>query len=133
MDEQLTLEEYHGIQQLLAGASLALDVDDAGAYLDCFTEDGVFVTYGRDWPNGERLRQMLDAAPKGLHLCGVPVVDRAEDGGVRSRQNFLFVDRVSGEQRTGLYTDDLVRADAGWRIRRRRCHFYRAEGLSDRP
>ena len=98
MDEQLTLEEYHDIQQLLAGASLALDVDDNQAYLDCFTEDGVFVTYGRDWPNGERLRQMLDAAPHGLHLVGVPVVDRAEDGGIRSRQNFLFVDRATGRE-----------------------------------
>jgi 3-phenylpropionate/cinnamic acid dioxygenase small subunit len=133
MDAAVTPEEYRDIQLLLAGASLALDVDDADGYLACFTADGVFQTYGRDWPTGERLRQMLDAAPKGLHLGGVPAVERADEGGVRSRQNFLFVDRASGEQRTGMYTDDLVHGAGGWRIRRRRCQFYRADGPSDRP
>jgi hypothetical protein len=45
----------------------------------------------------------------------------------------LFVDRRTGESRQAVYTDELHRTAAGWRIAHTRCRFLVAEGLSDRP
>jgi len=45
----------------------------------------------------------------------------------------LFVDRVSGEIRKALYSDELVRTPDGWRIKKRRCEFITPDGIRNRP
>jgi hypothetical protein len=51
----------------------------------------------------------------------------------RTARNLLFVDRRTGETRSAVYTDELQRTVAGWRIARVRCRFLTADGPSDRP
>jgi hypothetical protein len=48
-------------------------------------------------------------------------------------RNLLFVDRRTGDSRSAVYTDELHRTPAGWRIAHCRCRFIVADGLSDRP
>lgn len=119
------------IRNLLARYCLFLDLDDIDAWVGLFTEDAVYQVYGREWVGHERLRSMFAGAPGGLHLGGPPVIELDGDR-ARTLRNLLFVER-SGEQRSAVYDDDLVRTDAGWRIARTRCRFIVAHGLSDRP
>lgn len=119
------------IRNLLARYCLFLDLDDIDAWVGLFTEDAVYQVYGREWVGHERLRSMFAGAPGGLHLGGPPVIELDGDR-ARTLRNLLFVER-SGEQRSAVYDDDLVRTDAGWRIARTRCRFIVVDGLSDRP
>lgn len=50
-----------------------------------------------------------------------------------TKQNLLFVDRTDGSARHTVYTDELIKTESGWRIKRRRTQFFTPDGLSDRP
>ena len=76
---------------------------------------------------------MMAAAPGGLHLGGLPVIEMTSPDRAKTTRNLLFVDRESGEMRNAVYTDELQRTGDGWRIARLRCRFIVAGGLSDRP
>jgi hypothetical protein len=76
---------------------------------------------------------MMAAAPGGLHLGGPPEMEHTSPDGALSRGNLLVIDRATGEQRSAVYEDELVRTPDGWRIARCRCQFIVADGLSDRP
>ena len=78
-------------------------------------------------------RRMMEAAPRGLHLGGVPVIEMLGDVRARSTQNLYFVPTSGDAPRSSLYTDELVRTDRGWRLAKRRCQFQTQDGLSDRP
>jgi hypothetical protein len=125
-------DEYIEVMRLLAALAVASDTHDIDACLSSYAPDGVLRVYGREWSNGDALRQAMEAAPQGLHLVGAPDVSSHENG-LRARQNFLFVDRETREQRIGLYTDDIRRFDAQLKIVTRRVEFHRPGGLADRP
>lgn len=126
-------EDHTEITQLLARYCLALDHDDVGAWVGLFTDDAVFEVHGQAFEGHEGLRRMLAAAPGGLHLGGPPVIEMVSADRATTQQNLLFVDRHDGASRSAVYTDELVRTDAGWRIAKRRCRFLGPEGLADRP
>ena len=126
-------EDHIAITQLLARYCLSLDVDDVEAWVALFTPDGSFEVYGRSWDGHDGLRQMATAAPGGLHLGGPPVIEMIDADHATTKQNLLFVDSSDESARHSVYTDELVRTDAGWRIKKRRTRFITAEGLSDRP
>jgi hypothetical protein len=69
----------------------------------------------------------------GLHLGGPPLIEVTARDRAKTTRNLLFVDRRTGESRSAVYTDELVRTPAGWRIAHCRCQFIVADGLSDRP
>lgn len=120
------------IHDLLARYCLLLDLDDMDAWLELFTQDGVYEVYGRRAEGRDGIRRLLTGAPGGLHLGGPPVVDLDGDRATTLR-NLLFVDRSTGEARQAVYDDDLVRTADGWRIARCRCRFHGPGGLADRP
>ncbi len=126
-------EDYVAIADLLARYCVALDVDDVEGWIALFTPDASFEVYGRSFDGHAGLREMLAAAPGGLHLGGPPVIEMIDADRARTTQNLLFVDRATGASRSVLYTDELRRAAEGWRFARRRCRFLVANGLSDRP
>jgi 3-phenylpropionate/cinnamic acid dioxygenase small subunit len=121
------------ITQLLARYCLALDRGDVEAWLELFTPDASYEVYGRSFGGHDGLRRMMTGAPGGLHLGGPPVIEMLGPDEARTQQNLLFVDRSDGTSRSAVYTDELRRTAAGWRIARRRCQFIVAAGLSDRP
>jgi hypothetical protein len=128
-----TPEDRGAITDLLARYCLTLDLDDVDGWVALFTPDARYHVYGRSFDGHEGLRRMMAAAPGGLHLGGPPVIDVLDDDRARTTRNLLFVERGGGEQRSAVYTDDLVRTDDGWRIASCRCRFIVADGLSDRP
>ena len=133
-----TPEDHVAISDLLARYCLALDADDVDAWLALFTPDARYEVFGRAFDGHAGLRGMLESAPGGLHLGGPAVVDMTGPDSARTRRNLLFVDRRSGESRSAVYTDELRRTPAGWRIAHCRCRFLtadsdRADGPSDRP
>jgi ketosteroid isomerase-like protein len=127
-----TPDDQAEIIDLLARYCLALDRHDLDAWVSLFTDDAEYTAFGRTFDGHAGLRAMMEGAPHGLHLGGLPLV--AIDGDVASViQNALFVDAATHESRPVMYTDELVRAEHGWRFRSRRCQFLVADGLSDRP
>ncbi|HEY8527288.1 MAG TPA: nuclear transport factor 2 family protein [Acidimicrobiales bacterium] len=126
-------DEQLAIGQVLARYCLYLDRQDIDGWVGLFTSDGVYEVYGRTWEGHDGLRAMAEAAPPGLHLGGVPVIELTGPGRATAHRNLLFVPLDDQPHRRALYTDDLVKTDAGWRIRRCRCQFLTAAGLADRP
>jgi ketosteroid isomerase-like protein len=127
-----TPDDQAEIIDLLARYCLALDRHDLDAWVSLFTDDAEYTAFGRTFDGHAGLRAMMEDAPRGLHLGGLPLV--AVDGDTASViQNALFVDAATHESRPVMYTDELVRAAHGWRFHRRRCQFIGADGLSDRP
>jgi len=126
-------DDHDDIRNLLARYCLLLDHDDVDEWLMLFTDDATYEVYGRAFEGHDGLRRMVTGAPGGLHLGGPPVVELVDADRARTQQNLLFIDRVTGESRSAVYDDRLVRTSDGWRFASRRCRFIVREGLSDRP
>jgi 3-phenylpropionate/cinnamic acid dioxygenase small subunit len=125
-------DDHAEIRNLLAKYCLLLDLDDMDGWLQLFTDDAVYEVYGRQGVGRDGIRTLLTGAPGGLHLGGPPVIEVDGDRATTLR-NLLFVDATSGDQRSAVYDDDLVRTPEGWRIARCRCRFITPDGLADRP
>jgi 3-phenylpropionate/cinnamic acid dioxygenase small subunit len=120
------------IRNLLARYCVLLDLDDVDGWVELFTPDATYFTYGREFDGHEGLRKLMSGAPGGLHLGGPPAIEGVDGDHARAVQNLLFVPH-EGDPRRALYDDELVRTPHGWRIASRRCRFLTAGGLSDRP
>ena len=133
-DDRATRADDHAdIRNLLARYCLLLDHDDVDQWVTLFTADATYQVYGHEFRGHDGLRQMLSGAPGGLHLGGPPVVELVAADRARTQQNLLFVDRTTGELRSAVYDDVVVRTGDGWRFASRRCRFIVPDGLGDRP
>ena len=128
-----TPDDQVAIIDLLARYCLTLDMDDVESWVSLFLPDARYEVYGRSFDGHEGLRKMMGGAPGGLHLGGPPVIEMTAPDRARTTRNLLFVERVTGEMRSAVYTDELKRTADGWRIEHIRCRFLVADGLSDRP
>jgi hypothetical protein len=120
------------IRNLLAQYFLMLDLDDIEGWVRLFTPDGEYQVLGRSFRGHDGLRNMMSAAPGGLHLGGPPVIEIDGDR-AQTLQNSLFLDRTTNQVRGSVYDDMIVRTAEGWRIATRRCRSMVSDGLSDRP
>jgi hypothetical protein len=128
----LSSTDHSAIERLLAAYVLSLDMQDIDVVCDLFVEDGVFVTYGREF-EGARLRRMFETAPQGMHLGGRALATGTDTGAaVRSQLLFLPADR--SEHRLSIYDDEVVKVGERWLFRTRRCRFINSDGvLRDKP
>jgi uncharacterized protein (TIGR02246 family) len=120
------------IRDLIARYALALDTDDIDRCMDLFTDDGVFVVFGRNFSGREQIRAMFESAPRGLHLTGVSSIEVSGDAAT-ARSQVLLVEAGTQHLRPALFDDELSRDGRRWRFRRRRCRFITSGGLDDRP
>jgi uncharacterized protein (TIGR02246 family) len=120
------------IDDLIAEYALALDADDIEGCVALFTEDSEYRVFGKTLVGPDRVRRMFTRAPRGMHLTGVSRVQIDGDTAT-GRTQVLFVDAATHAMRPALYDDEFVKVDGRWRIRRRRCRFLTAAGLSDTP
>jgi hypothetical protein len=138
----LTTRDYIEIQQLVNRLSFALDYCGNGGrdFADLFIEDGRFVIdQGDGAPNVIDTRDGLIALAGGpdcesrrtppsayiLHLAEGLVIEPTDFGAsgmsyaiYPESQGRRFSDDVAGQ--LGIYYDDYVRTDRGWRFRSRR-------------
>jgi SnoaL-like domain len=124
-----TPEDHVAISDLMARYCLTLDLDDVEEWVALFTPDAIYEVYGRAFRGHDGLHKMLSGAPGGLHLGGPPVIEMVDGDHARTTRNLLFVERGDGVSRSAVYTDDLLRTAAGWRIAATRCRFIVADGL----
>jgi hypothetical protein len=115
------------IEQLLAKYAVAMTKNDVDTVVaEVFTPDGTYSAFGstytlRDFP------ALVEAAPKGLFLCGTPLLDLDGDTG-SGEQPLLFVDQANHDMRMGWYQDAYVRTEHGWRLKTRSMTFLRRSG-----
>ena len=125
------MSDTDAIRDLIAAYALALDADDIDGCMELFTEDAEYLVFGKTL-NRDKVRKMFHRAPKGMHLTGVSLIS-LDGPRATARSQVLFVDTATRATRSALYDDELVKTDAGWRFRRRRCRFLTPDGLADDP
>ncbi|MGW6421579.1 nuclear transport factor 2 family protein [Nocardia sp. NPDC055053] len=117
------------IQQVLARYAVTITQGDIDRLLAVFTPDGTYSAFG-DTYTLDLFPDLVAAAPKGLFLTGIPVLEIDGDSATGT-QPLCFVDHSTHDMRIGYYTDTLVRTDDGWRLRTRRMTFIRRNGDHD--
>jgi len=117
------------ICQLLARYAVTITQGDIDGLLAVFTPDGSYSAFGDTYPLAE-FPELVEAAPKGLFLTGMPVIELSGDTGTGT-QPLCFVDHATHELRIGYYTDTYLRTPDGWRLRTRAMTFIRRSGAHD--
>ena len=117
------------ICQLLARYAVTITQGDIDGLLAVFTTDGNYSAFGDTYPLAE-FPALVAAAPKGLFLTGMPVIELSGDTGTGT-QPLCFVDHATHELRIGYYNDTYQRTGDGWRLRTRAMTFIRRSGAHD--
>lgn len=117
------------IQQTLARYAVTITQGDIEGLIAVFTPDGTYSAFG-DTYTLDVFPDLVAAAPKGLFLTGLPVLEIDGDTATGT-QPLCFVDHATHDMRIGYYTDTLTRTEAGWRIATRRMTFIRRNGDHD--
>jgi uncharacterized protein (TIGR02246 family) len=126
------IDDEAEIRELIAGYALALDAGDVDGCVQLFAADAEYLVYGRSFHGHDGIAKMFREAPRGLHLTGVSRIHVRGDTAT-ARSQVLFVRAGDLHLRPALYDDELVRVDAWWRFRQRRCRFVTTAGLADSP
>ncbi|UGT68175.1 nuclear transport factor 2 family protein [Nocardia gipuzkoensis] len=117
------------IQQVLARYAVTITQGDIDGLLAVFTPDGTYSAFG-DTYTLDLFPELVAAAPKGLFLTGIPVLDIDGDTATGT-QPLCFVEHSTHDMRIGYYTDSLVRTTDGWRLKTRKMTFIRRNGEHD--
>jgi SnoaL-like domain len=124
--DQSELADIVEVEQLLAHYALGMTKGDIEAVITVFTPDGTYSAFGSTYTLAD-FPALVAAAPKGLFLTGVPVLDLHGDTG-SGQQTLCFVEQSTHEKRIGWYTDTYRRTDQGWRLATRSMTFIRRNG-----
>jgi hypothetical protein len=121
--------DFMEICQLLARYAVTITQGDIEGLLAVFTADGNYSAFGDTYPL-EEFPALVAAAPRGLFLTGMPVIELSGDTGTGT-QPLCFVDHATHELRIGYYNDTYRRTGDGWRLRTRAMTFIRRSGAHD--
>lgn len=118
------MDDIEAIKQLSSRYNLAFDYGDVDAYLACWTSDGFFErsNAGRSYQGHDELRELLTTFPvDGRHITTNFLI---EVNGDTARQSayLIYLDKAENfaVNMFGVYSDELVRADDGWKYASRR-------------
>ncbi|MGH3634961.1 MAG: nuclear transport factor 2 family protein [Mycobacterium sp.] len=117
------------IQQLLARYAVTITQEDIDGLINVFTPDGTYSAFG-DTYSLDRFPGLVEAAPKGLFLTGIPVIELAGDSATGT-QPLCFIDHATHDMRIGYYNDTYQRTPNGWRLKTRAMTFIRRSGAHD--
>jgi SnoaL-like domain len=120
----LSAHDRLDIEQLYARYAHAADGGDGEAWADCFTPDGVFLSFGVRRQGRDELVQVIagtERRPAGRHWVNNLVVEPADFGATgRAYLTWLQITKSPvAMPTTGIYHDELIRAPEGWRFRSR--------------
>lgn len=113
-----TTEDLESIRQLLAQYCIAADQCRFEDWVALFGEDGVMHAFRRDWAGREMLMSFITNAPEGIHL-NTSLQIELDGGQAKVLSNFAFYNLDMELGSMGIYDDDLVRTEGGWRFARR--------------
>ena len=125
-----SIEDIVELNQLSATYAVKLTQGDIHHVIEHLcTEDGTYSAFGdtyslEDWP------ALVEAAPKGLFLCGEPSLQIDGDTGT-GEVPLLFIDQTNHHMRMGWYRDTYRRTERGWRLATRTMTFLRRSGAAD--
>ncbi len=122
-------DDVIALQQLLAKYAVTITQGDIDGLVSVFTPDGTYSAFGeafalKDFP------RLVGAAPKGLFLTGLPLLEVSGDTGTGT-QPLCFIEHASHDLRIGYYNDTYARTADGWRLRTRAMTFIRRSGVHD--
>lgn len=126
----LSSDDTIELLQLYSRYSTAIDTGDSTGFADCFVPDGVFDT-GFDVAEGQSaIREFATkthTAMPGMRHNATNIV-LSGDGEKATGSAFLIGYLVDGGYKvivTGRYTDELIKAEEGWRFGKR---VFKADG-----
>lgn len=124
-----TNDDLLELQQLLARYAVRMTQNDVEGVVSVFTPDGTYSAFGDAFPL-DQFPDLVAAAPKGLFMTGMPLIEIDGDTGTGT-QPLCFVHDATHDMRIGYYNDTYVRTEAGWRIKTRKMTFIRRSGEHD--
>jgi hypothetical protein len=116
-------ETYASVSELLGEYCVRLDSGRFEDWTDLFLADGRLEMKRQSVVGHDQLLDFARHAPRGIHLCGVPVIAEAA-GSASSTCPWNFVDLATGTQVVGYYHDDIVIAEGRHRFRSRRIEMH---------
>lgn len=128
MDQQQVADIIE-IQQVLAKYAVGMSQDDIEIVMEVFTDDGWYSAFGDRYLVADFPR-LVEAAPKGLFMTGLPLIEIEGDTGTGT-QPLCMVIQSDHSMRIGYYRDTYRRTDRGWRLATRQMTFMRKSGVHD--
>jgi pimeloyl-ACP methyl ester carboxylesterase/ketosteroid isomerase-like protein len=118
------MDDIEAIKQLVNRYNLAFDYGDVEAYLATWKDDGLFnrSTARRSYRGHDELRELITTYPvNGRHVSSNFIVDVQGDTATASSY-LLYLNAEASYQAVmfGVYADELVRTDDGWKFQTRR-------------
>jgi hypothetical protein len=126
--EVADLVEIHQIAARYMAFS-ARKEQDMSRWLEVFTADGEYNAFGTPYGLDE-FPMLLNSAPPGQYIGNMPVVEFHGDTAT-GVQHYVFIDQTNHKMRLAWYSDEYVRTENGWRIRKRATTFMRRDGSYD--
>ncbi len=125
------LSDRDQIANLLERYCWTVDRGQWDAWLDCFTEDGVFDVRGGEQKGRETLRAFIlkevgEAFRYIRHMVHTPMIEVLDEHEARARCYFELRGTTSkgGDfEALGSYEDEIVKTAEGWKFRRRKARF----------
>ncbi|HEX4432236.1 MAG TPA: nuclear transport factor 2 family protein [Frankiaceae bacterium] len=124
MDEPVAPETFSSVSRLLGQYCLLLDSGHFEEWTALFVAQGRLQMKRHEVVGHDELLVFAQEAPRGIHLCGVPVVSTSAEGAVSSVCPWNFVDLATGTQVVGYYHDDVVWSGGRHRFTSRRIEMH---------
>jgi len=105
--------------QLLADYGRFVDDRDGESWAGLFGASGTLAVGDREITGRQALAEFAVRSPRGVHLQGVPGVEKTPDGAIRASSSFAFLNGETGEVLAGAYADLIARTDGGLAFVRR--------------
>lgn len=113
------VEDLAAVWQLQADYARHVDGRDAAAWSRLFSQNGTLAVGTKEITGRDALEAFGAGSSAGVHLQGVPSVERGADGRIRAISSFMFVNAETHAVLAGEYRDDIEQTDEGLVFARR--------------
>lgn len=114
-----TAEDLRQIHNLLGDYGRTLDEGRWDEHFAIWHEDCEVFVFGRSYRGREAIDQFMRNTVRGKHFTSVPNLEFEADRAHSVADYVFYLTSDLGLYTAGVYRDDLVRTDAGWKLKRR--------------
>jgi hypothetical protein len=112
-------EDLRQIMALLAGAAQHNDLAEWEEYGSCFADDAVMHVFGRDYVGRDAIVAFTARRHLGKHMLSTPIIEIDGDRAKVTIDHAFYRYPDLALFGVGVYKDDLVKLDDGWKFARR--------------